>query len=216
MHNEHRPQLLKSIPMDPDEFRDFDFDLTSRTKSEGQANVDDLLPRTSIHVHWGSLPRPNHRTGSIDHSYTGEQALVSSKRSAYTTNAQRRATHIYAIRDLDSDQRPLMMQASLGRRKDPAPGFSQVKWLDDPHPGVRIPVNVYEGESVSPRSSTIVIPIWGVDMDAQLFRARVQPSRVTGRRRPGMTATQAKIMRNPGAARDAARTRRESDNCAVQ
>ena len=66
--------------------------------------------------------------------------------------------------------------------------FNEVKWQEDPHPGSRVIVNVYEGESVSPRSSTMEMPLWNTDVDYRFFRERVQPVRGTGRRKAGMKA----------------------------
>ena len=64
--------------------------------------------------------------------------------------------------------------------------FNKVKWQEDAHPGTRVIVNVYEGESVSPRSSTMEMPLWNTDVDYRFFRSRVQPVHTTGRRRAGM------------------------------
>lgn len=192
------------VTMDPLEFRAFNFNFTYSDCEEQPKPA-----RTNLHVKWASLPKPDHRTGSIVYTSLSELDSTNSNRSAYNTNARRRSTNSNAAREQESPFGP-----SYGKRRhstNSIPKFQEVRWLEDPHPGKRIPVDVYEGESISPKSSTVFVPLWCTDMEAKMFRARVQPSRVTGKRRPGMTARSVRPARS--AKRD---TDRHDDGCLVQ
>jgi len=169
--------------MKSDELRAFDFALV-HPGSEGRSVEQSSPRRQSMHVRWASLPKPDHQYGTV--TYTPQQPLEPRRAcgSAYSGPVKRRSS--------TATELPRNPPSREGRRPIPAPKikvvFDEVKWQEDPHPGSRVIVNVYEGESVSPRSSTMEMPLWSTDVDYRFFRERVQPVRGTGRRKAGMKA----------------------------
>lgn len=210
--------------MDPAEFQGFEFDFgDTDSKSRQPQREEQLSRRKSLHVKWASLPRPDHETGTIVYSSPANRAEGKDfNHSAYTINARRRSARVNALETLRDAQWSFEHQSEHGKRKGSTrsisapPDFDEVRWHDDPHPGIRIPVDVFEGESVSPRSSAVVMTMWCTEMDATMFRARVQPSRVTGRRKPGMTAHLARPARTAKEVRKKGGEMEEEDFCRVQ
>ena len=155
--------------------------------------------RLSRHVRFDDLPKPDRRNGDIIHSQPAPSMDLNLP--AYGAIAQRRVEAEDAVREKRSKAGYEYWRRRLP--DDLVPRFDEVKWKEDPHPGQRVPVDVFEDEMVSPRSSTIFLPQWNTEMHYETFRMKVQPTRIIGRRKPGMTARSAK-------------TSREGEDCAVQ
>lgn len=178
---------MSQSTMDPEEFRKFSFEF-SDTPTEDSQDYTEHSRRSSRHVKFDKVPKPDHLTGEIALVSPTKLEWKDFNHSAYSTNARRRSSSL-TLSELERYGNETRDRRGKRRRPSgPDPEFREVKWQDDIHPGTKIPVDVHEGESVSPRSSGVVVPLWGIDMDAQAFRARIQPSRVTGRRKPGQTA----------------------------
>lgn len=160
-----------------------------------------------LRVRFGNLPRIDRRTGSV---------IDSIPQKSIPQNAQSVGTTVSQTPNQTNKQTPSQLTSQHQEREQEQPPkswtslFKTIKWTEDPHPGRRVPIDPHEHEPISPLSTVVRIPAWSLEAEAEWFRRKVQPRRVTGRRRPGMSARQP-APRSKGGFDD-----EEEERCVVQ